>query len=397
MKGKKLEPIDYKQYPILFVDDEEENLDIFTINFGDTFTIYTATNGSRGLEVLDKESVSLVLSDQRMAGMTGMEFLQEVRIRHPEILLMLVTAYSDLDVLADGVTAGLLHSYIVKPWEVKDLKMVLTRGIEHYFLASERDRLHREQIETLQKMARANRLSAVGTLAAGVAHEIRNPLVTIQTFLEMVPLKLAELGLSHPGGLDKEFWEEFYSLSFSEIKRISALISELVNFSRSSPPKFSEVEISEVVRPMVDLIRKEAQKLKITTGYHEEPNLPSVMIDASQIKQVLLNILLNALQSSHEGGEIEVYARTVDVRERGPILQVIVRDNGEGIAREIQEQLFDPFFTTKNPGEGVGLGLTICHQIMEEHGGGIEMKSEPGKGTEVVLTFSRNGRKRDGL
>ncbi len=382
-----MEKIDYKKYPILFVDDEEENLEIFSINFGDTFTIYTANSGPEGLELLEREFVGLVLSDQRMVGMTGMEFLQEVRKRHPEIVSMLVTAYSDLDVLAEGVNAGLLYSYILKPWEVKDLKIALSRGIEHYYLVSERDRLHREQIETLTKMARANRLSAVGTLAAGVAHEIRNPLVSIQTFLEMVPQKLAELSLSDPDKLDKEFWEKFHALSFSEIQRIRNLISELINFARLTPLDFNEADLNHVVQTMVELTRKEAAKKGVNVKSHLDPGLPLVLIDASRIKQVLLNLILNALQAMKEGGEIEILARSVNQRDRGQSVQLIVRDHGEGIPEKIQEQLFDPFFTTKDPGEGIGLGLTICHQIMEEHGGEIEIKSKTGEGTEAILTF----------
>jgi signal transduction histidine kinase len=382
-----LEKIDYKKYPILFVDDEEENLEIFSINFGDTFTIYSANSGPEGLELLEREFVGLVLSDQRMVGMTGMEFLQEVRKRHPEIVTMLVTAYSDLDVLAEGVNAGLLYSYILKPWEVKDLKIALSRGIEHYYLVSERDRLHREQIETLKKMARANRLSAVGTLAAGVAHEIRNPLVSIQTFLEMVPQKLAELSLSDPDKLDKEFWEQFHTLSFSEIQRIRNLISELINFARLTPPDFKEADLSRVVQTMVELTRKEAARKGVKVKSHLDPGLPLVLIDVSRIKQVLLNLILNALQAMKEGGDMEILARSVNQRDRGQCVQLIVRDHGEGIPEKIQEQLFDPFFTTKDPGEGIGLGLTICHQIMEEHGGEIEIKSQTGVGTEAILTL----------
>ncbi|PIS36217.1 MAG: hypothetical protein COT35_12370 [Nitrospirae bacterium CG08_land_8_20_14_0_20_52_24] len=382
-----MEKIDYRQYPILFVDDEEENLDIFSIHFKDTFTIYTATSGPDGLELLDREFVALVISDQRMAGMTGMEFLQEVNKGHPEIVTMLVTAYSDLDVLVDGVNTGTLYSYILKPWEVKDLKIALKRGIEHYYLVSERDRLHREQIETLKKMSRANRLSAVGTLAAGIAHEIRNPLVSIQTFLEMVPQKLSELRVTDPARLDQEFWEKFYSLSFNEIQRIRTLISELVNFSQPTPPDLITENISRVIEPILDLTRKEADKRGIEISYHADPDIPLIHIDVSKIKQVLLNLILNAFQAMPEGGEVRIIARSVHPRGQARTVQVVVQDNGQGIPEEIKEQLFDPFFTTQDPGEGIGLGLTICHQIMEEHGGEIEIKNRHGQGAEAILNF----------
>ncbi len=382
-----MEKIDYKKYPILFVDDEPENLDIFSINFKDTFSIFTAQGGPEGLEVLEREFVALVLSDQRMPGMSGMEFLQEVRKRFPDLVLMLVTAYSDLDVIADGANAGLLYSYLLKPWELKDLTLLLTRGIEHYFLVSERDRLHREQIETLKKMARANKLSAVGTLAAGIAHEIRNPLVSIQTFLEMVPGKLSELPLQDPDRLDRDFWEKFRSMSYNEIQRIRNLISELVNLARPADPCLSTESLPDIMHSMVELTRKEADKRGIALTCRADPSLPAVYVDRNAIKQVLLNLLLNALQASPEGGKVELVARSVNRKQRGRVVQLLVRDHGEGIPEDAQEQIFDPFFTTRDPGEGVGLGLTICHQIMEEHGGEIEVKSRAGEGTEVILSF----------
>ncbi len=382
-----MERIDYKRYTILFVDDEEENLEIFAINFQDDFTILTAGSGPEGLALLEKEPIALVISDQRMPGMTGMEFFQEVHRRYPEIVLLLVTAYSDLDILADGINAGVLYAYLLKPWEIQDLHLVLTRGIEHFHLVSERDRLHREQIETLKKMAQANKLSALGTLAAGIAHEIRNPLVSIQTFLEMVPQKISELPLSDPERLDREFWERFRDLSLEEILRIRRLISELVNLAGPTMSVFSETPLGDVVDSMSDLTRKEAEKRGITVKISDEEGLPPVRIDIQKIKQVLLNLLLNSLQSTPKGGTIEIITRPLEPGEGKGGAQLRVCDTGVGIPEENLERLFDPFFTTREPGEGVGLGLTICHQIMQEHGGDVEISSRKGEGTEVILTF----------
>jgi signal transduction histidine kinase len=206
----------------------------------------------------------------------------------------------------------------------------------------------------------------------------------------MVPEKLAELPLSPSESFDREFWESFHALSYSEIGRIRTLISELVNLARPATPDFSEEDLSAVIGPMLELTRKEAAKKGIFIESRVESELPPVWIDPSRIKQVLLNLILNALYAAPEGGRVEIVARRVERKEGVAAVQLLVRDNGEGIPPEIQEQLFDPFFTTKDPGVGTGLGLTICHQIMEEHGGEIEIRSRLGEGTDVILEFSGN-------
>ncbi|MDX1764926.1 MAG: response regulator, partial [bacterium] len=333
-----LEKIDYKDYPILYVDDESDNLEIWALNLADTFTVLTASSGEEGLAILNGAPVALVISDQRMPGMTGMEFLREVRKHHPQMVLILVTAYADLDVLAEGMNAGLLYAYLLKPWESKELRMVLGRGIEHYYLRAERDRLHRDQIDTVKKMARTNKLTAVGTLAAGIAHEIRNPLVSIQTFLEMVPPKLAELPLADPASLDREFWEDFHRLSYSEIQRIRTLITELVNLARATPTTLKEEDLGPMVAAMVALVRKEADKRGVTVVY-QRGSTPLLLLDAGKIKQVLLNILLNALQATPPGGRIEVTAPDAGGEEKKGFFRLSVRDTGEGIPDEIQEQV----------------------------------------------------------
>ncbi|MDX1764878.1 MAG: HAMP domain-containing sensor histidine kinase, partial [bacterium] len=198
--------------------------------------------------------------------------------------------------------------------------------------------------------------------------------------------KLAELPLAGSVGLDREFWEDFHRLSYSEIQRIRTLITELVNLARATPTTLTEQDLGSIVDAMVGLVRKEADKRGVTVVYRPGAT-PLLRLDAGKIKQVLLNILLNALQATPPGGKIEVTAPDAGGKDNEGVFRLSVRDTGGGIPDEIQEQVFDPFFTTKAPGEGIGLGLTLCHQIMEEHGGEIEIRSGPGGGTEVMLTF----------
>ncbi len=212
-----MEPIDYKAYPILFVDDESENLDIFSINFRDTFTIRTALSGPEGLTLLAREPVALVLSDQRMPEMSGIEFLREVHRRYPDIVRVLVTAYSDLDFASEETAGSLLYSYVLKPWEGKLLRMLLMRGVEQFHLVSALKRL--EAAPATQRIPSAR--------GSEIVREIDASLASLRTYLERIPKKIAALPLSDPGRLDREFWAESETLSRDELTRIRSLIAEL--------------------------------------------------------------------------------------------------------------------------------------------------------------------------
>ncbi len=220
----RLEPIDYKAYPILFVDDESENLDIFSINFRDTFTIRTAQSGPEGLALLARESVALVLSDQRMPDMSGIQFLHEVQRRHPDIVRVLVTAYSDLDFASEETAAGpLLYGYVLKPWEGKLLRMLLMRGIEQFHLVS-----------TLKRLQAASTAQhSFSDRAPEMVREIERALAALRSYLEKIPKNIAVLRLSDPGGLDHAFWAKAGTLCRQELTRIRSRVAELYNLGAS--------------------------------------------------------------------------------------------------------------------------------------------------------------------
>ncbi len=213
-----MEPIDHKAYPILFVDDEAENLDIFSINFRDTFSILTALSGAEGLTLLASKPVALVLSDQRMPDMSGIEFLQEVQRRYPDIVRILVTAYSDLDFAAEETSRALLYSYVLKPWEGKLLRMLLMRGIEQFHLVSTVKRL--EGALTAQSLPKDVR-------APEILGKIEASLEVVRAYLEELTKKIAALPLSDPGRSELEFWAKAGPLCRNELLRIRSLIAQL--------------------------------------------------------------------------------------------------------------------------------------------------------------------------
>jgi len=249
----------------------------------------------------------------------------------------------------------------------EDLELLETLGAEAS-VALENARLYEELKKSQEIIRRADRLSALGTLAAGIAHEVRNPLVSIQTFFQLAPSRLH----------DEEFMTTFLGMTANEVKRISDLISELLSFARSPTPSLRPIDFNEVVERVATLLEPEARKHQLTLERALAPTLPLINADADQIKQVLINLVLNAIQATPPDGVVSLTTRPA---ERGDVrvCQLEVRDTGVGIPKDRLGHIFNPFFTTKD--KGTGLGLAIAHQIVVEHGGAISVESEEGGGT----------------
>jgi signal transduction histidine kinase len=233
------------------------------------------------------------------------------------------------------------------------------------------------------QVARADRLGTVGTLAAGVAHEINNPLVSIQTFLSLAPAKRHEA--------DREFWGSYHELAVSELERIRGLVATMSRLARGGGDQAPRTpcDLAALVAEAARLVAHEAHEAQVTLEVEVDPATPKVTAVREQLHQVLLNLLLNAVQATPAGGRIRV--RTWADEAEAPTACVEVSDSGCGIDAAHIEQIFDPFFTTKGPDQGTGLGLMICHHIVSDHGGSIEVESEPGAGATFRVRLPLNG------
>jgi signal transduction histidine kinase len=258
-------------------------------------------------------------------------------------------------------------------FSAEDLELLDTLAAEAA-IALENARLYEELKKSQDIIRRADRLSALGTLAAGIAHEVRNPLVSIQTFFQLAPQRLH----------DEEFFTTFLGMTANEVKRISDLITELLSFARSSTPSLGPANLNELVDRVATLLEPEARRHKLTLTRALAPDVPLVNADGDQIKQVLINLVLNAIQATEPGGVVSISTRSVDHRN-GAFGQLEIRDTGVGIPQDQLEHIFDPFFTTKD--KGTGLGLAIAHQILTEHGGSITVGSREGHGTSFYVNL----------
>jgi signal transduction histidine kinase len=220
-------------------------------------------------------------------------------------------------------------------------------------------------------LERANRLSSLGMLAAGIAHEIRNPLVAVKTFLDLLPDRLG----------DREFLSHFRDLSLGELRRVTDLIADLLALGKSKTAERRAVDVAVALEPVVRLMESTAKKRSVEVEASFEPRLPPVWADPDQLKQIILNLLLNAIDTSPAGGRVALDVR----RMMSDIVVLEVRDQGAGIPPEQLETIFHPFYTTKET--GTGLGLTLVHQMVVEHGGEITVDSAPGRGSVFRVTL----------
>jgi two-component system probable response regulator PhcQ len=364
---------DYKGYPILYIDDEVENLEAFRDEFEEYFTIYTASTGAEGIRILTRERIALVLADQRMPVMTGVEVLEHAQKIDPRILRILITAYADIEVVIDSINKGNVYRYFKKPWEHEDIRTGLMRGIEHYHNERERERLQAEKIENMKKMVRSNRLAAVGTMVSGLVHEIRNPMVAIQSFLQLLPRKMG----------DKEFLMRYARIAQGEADRIEKLLENMLSFARPARPVLRLCDMNELVDRTIQLLDFQARRTNIRIAFEKDASLPMVYTDPNQMAQVLQNLGINAIQAMERSGELTFRSFLAPGTGKGARVALEIRDTGPGIPDEHLEKIFDPFFTTKD--EGTGLGLSISYQIVTEHNGLLEVDSRPGQGTTFTI------------
>lgn len=250
-----------------------------------------------------------------------------------------------------------LNAYMVKDNKGELLAMV---GII-------RDISMQKEIEHHQKQSiQSNKLATIGRLAAGVAHELNNPLGNISLYAQMLLLKTEDANIKNK-----------LMVIDDEANRAANIVKELLDFARNSELKLCNIDINNEISKVLGIMNFQVKNIKVDTLF--EP-LPLIIGDSIRIQQVIMNLLTNSIQSITENGEIKI---TTIAKEK--YVEISISDNGCGIPDENIDKIFDPFFTTKDPANGTGLGLSICYGIIERHKGSIQVKTEVDKGTTFTI------------
>jgi signal transduction histidine kinase len=296
------------------------------------------------------------------------EVIEQMALVEAEVSIPLISKKELIGIL------NLSHKLNKDIYSQEDIELLTTLA-NQTAIAIENARLYEDLKKSKSYIRRADRLASLGTLTAGLAHEIRNPLVAIKTLTQLLPERLE----------DEEFRNHFLNIAAGEVERISHLVNELLDFARPSNPKLEFEDVNGILDGMILLVTTESKKKSIQIAKQYTLDLPSVKVDREQIKQVFLNILLNAIEATPEHGDITVKTRSFLKPGGEPYLQVEFKDTGCGIPKEHLEEIFNPFFTTKTSGSG--LGLSISNQIVQDHKGYIDVESGVNQGTSFFVNL----------
>jgi signal transduction histidine kinase len=260
-----------------------------------------------------------------------------------------------------------VRSLVRRGDEVGELSDAFNRMMDELEAAGEREKIQRAQLAHTEKMV------AVGTLAAGVAHEVNNPLAGVLACLDNLR--------AHPD--DAEMRERYLELIRDGLKRIERTVANLLNFSRQREIRPEPTSINHNLRHVVELVGYQLRRRNVEVRFDMDEDDALVMADHFQMEQLFLNLVLNAIDAMPDGGTL-----TLRTRVRGKKVLAEVSDTGSGIADDVRDRIFDPFFTTREVGEGTGLGLSVSDSIVARHGGSIEFDSKLDEGTSFRVSFT---------
>ena len=378
---------DYKRYAILYVDDEERSLKNFERGFKDTFRIFTASNAEDGLRLLEAhaDEIGVIMSDQRMPGMKGVQFLEKARQLRPKMIRILATAFSDLDAAIASVNTGAIYKYITKPWEGHELEHTLKRSLEFFMVQHERDQLLREKMSVLHKMVITDRVLSLGVLAAGLGHHVRNAMTAVRTFLDLAPEMLHRESLDlnqlhHPA-----FWQDFHRKVQDRVKLLIDLLDDLAENTEGNPFQFdSEVSLHEVVAEAVGMVGEDLSRRRIQVVNEVAPGLPRLRVDHPKLRKLFQLLLRDELANLQEGATIRFEASAREAQDGQPAgIDLLIHDNGPGLPKDAILAVFDPFFVRNDSPNEFGIYLMACYFIVYHHGGTINV----GPGKEGGLAF----------
>lgn len=348
---------------VLYIDDEENNLQAFKASFRRQYEIYTAISAAEGLKILENISVQVILADQKMPGTTGVEFFKSITDTYPDPIRILLTGYTDIEALADAINHGDIYRYITKPWNDLELHNSIKNAYDAY----------RAKIDLRNKMAELEKTNdELNRFIYSISHELRAPLVSAMGIVNLVKME----GLYESSG-------EYWSLIETCSNKLDYYIQKTLQYYKNNKTasENSSIDFHKLIPELIDLY---SYADKETTFEVDIDQKVAFYGDSFRIEVILGNLISNAIKYQKETEENKKV--NIHITVRRDLVEIAISDNGMGILNEHLEKIFTQFFKSK-VNQGSGLGLFIVKEALNRIDGRIAVSSDPAVGTTFKISI----------
>ena len=350
---------------ILYVDDDRNNLEVFKASFRRDYEIFLATSAKDGMEILNGQDIHVIIADQKMPEISGVEFFEQILKEHPAPVRILLTGYTDIDSVIDAINKGQVYRYITKPWNDQDLRLAIENAYEIYDV--------RRRLEETNKELR-KRNDELSRFVYSASHELKAPLSTISGILKMAK--------------DNKDIEpsQYFTMIEKCSNNLQVFIKNIVDYYRNQryDQKVELISFEELVKELLEsfLFYEHIADINFNIAVNQDQPFAS---DLFRIKIVLNNILSNSIKYQKQDNTNKEINISIQVSEKSA--EIILEDNGIGIPEQYQQNIFNMFFRATEIGQGSGIGLYIVKEAVEKINGLIEVSSTEGLGTIFKLSL----------
>ncbi|SIN84979.1 Signal transduction histidine kinase [Singulisphaera sp. GP187] len=389
--------MDQRRHTLLVVDDEIDVLESLRHLFHRTYRVLIASSGAQAISLLEQNEVHLILSDQRMPGMSGDVLLSHARRIQPDAIRMLFTGYADIQAVINAVNEGNIFRYILKPWDATELEGILRQAIDHYELLAERKRLIAELQTANQRLTRANEeLAEAGQLKSAfievASHEFNTPITLVLGLSEL-------LRLTNPDRSEQE--RTLIERISTSARQLAKLVTNTLTMMRADDFRRTlqrePADLASLLRDGVEQVAPFLRVRNLLLNLDLASDLGTFEVDRDKLSASIVNLLTNAIKFTPDGGKISLAARLVTPDQA----EIVIADQGIGLQPRALAYLFQPFFTQFDSSRhssgdfgfnkrGLGLGLSIVKQFVELHGGSVSAESVVDEGTRVTIRLPRH-------
>ncbi|MDZ4286587.1 MAG: hybrid sensor histidine kinase/response regulator [Prosthecobacter sp.] len=383
-----MSPLPVNGQHVLYVDDEEKALLYFRQMFEDEYVVHTAATAAEGYRILETygSRIGVLLADQRMPGESGVELMERARRLNPNLIRILVTAFTDYQTAVKAVNDGRVFRYLHKPLDPEELANILRQGMEVYQTLTERDRLLGEKAESIRHTLMADKVAGLGIMAEGLNHHLRNALTVVRAFIDLAPMKLMEEVEGRPPR-DANFWVETQQHAQAQIERIQTLLNHLAQASHARKLiREDEVTLPKVLEEAFTMFGSHLHDRGLKVTFDLSPTLPRLLVHGERFRQLWRLLFIEEITHLQHGDHFKIEA-AVELDQTGrEFLVMRLTDNGNWATKiDRAANIFDPFYTRSRKPDDFGINMMACYVTLHLHGGTIDARRLEPHGLELTM------------